>query len=150
MSAYILDAAGFVTGTFDGPGAPAGSTSVPPPANAIQPLRFVDGAWLAEAVAPTSWDDVPPEYWHIDIGPFFDRFGQKALTITSSEDNVVKGLLTLILPRKYIDLKRADMPQMLGILVSKGLITAAEKQAVLTNPTTEYERHYKGLPQPTA
>jgi hypothetical protein len=46
MTAWILDAAGFLTGTYDGPGQPASSTRIQPPENAAQPLRFVDGAWL--------------------------------------------------------------------------------------------------------
>lgn len=99
-----------------------------------------------------SWSDpeLDTRYWWIDVGPFFDRFGAKALGITGSTDFQVQGLVTLLLPRKYVDLRRADLPQMLDLLVAKGLITAAEKIAVISPPTSEYERHIKGLPQPTA
>ncbi|MDN4056345.1 hypothetical protein QPK32_25080 [Massilia sp. YIM B02763] len=48
MTAWILDAAGFVTGLFDGPGQPANSVTIQPPQNAAQPLRFVNGAWLIQ------------------------------------------------------------------------------------------------------
>ena len=98
-----------------------------------------------------SWSDpgLDPRYWWVDVGPFFDRFGAKALSITSSTDPQVQGLVSLLLPRKYVDLKRADLPSMLDILVAKSLITTADKTAVLTTPTNEYERHIKGLPQPT-
>lgn len=97
---------------------------------------------------PVLWANAPAEYWWIDIGPFFDRFGIKALDVVSSTEQQVQGLLTLILPRKYVDLKRLDLPQLLNILVAKDLITPAEKVSILTTPTTEYERHIKGLQQP--
>lgn len=145
--AWILDMAGYVTGTFDGPGAPANSTKVEPPANAAQPLRFFNGAWLVEPPAVT-WSTAPAEYWWIDVGSFFDRFGSKALAITSSTDPEVAGLVTLVVPRKYVDLQRADLPMLLDVLVVKGIITEAEKAAVLTTPTTEHERYVAGLPQP--
>lgn len=120
--------------------------------------RLIDGAWQAppapepapepEPAPSLTWANAPAQYWWIDVGPFFDRFGQKAIVITSSTDTVVAGLVTLIMPRKYVDLKREDLPQLLGILVTKGIITNAEMQAVLNTPTTDYERHIKGLPQP--
>lgn len=96
------------------------------------------------------WADagLDPRYHWIDVGPFFDRFGLKALSITGSTDPQVQGLVTLLLPRKYVDLKRADLPSMLDLLVSKSLITAAEKAAVLNPQTSEYERHIKGMAQP--
>lgn len=97
-----------------------------------------------------SWSDanLDKRYWWINVGPFFDRFGAKALGVVSSTDPVVQGIVTLTMPREYIDLKRADLSQMLDVLVSKGLITNAEKTAIIAPPTTEYERHIKGLPQP--
>lgn len=103
----------------------------------------------ASSTAP-QWTDpaLDPRYWWVDVGPFFDRFGAKALSITSSTDAQVQGLVSLLLPRKYVDLKRADLPAMLDLLVSKGLITGAEKATVLTTPTSDYERHSKGLEQP--
>lgn len=99
--------------------------------------------------APTWVDaDLDPRYWWINVGPFFDRFGPKALAIVSSADDQVRGVVQLCMPRQYIDLKRADLPVMVGLLVLKGIITEAEKTAALTAPTTDYERHIKGLPQP--
>ena len=105
--------------------------------------------WVSPPQAP-SWSDADlnPQYWWINVGPFFDRFNGKAINITSSTDPVVQGLLTLTLPREYIDLKRADLAGMLDILIAKGLINSADKTAILTPPTTEYERHIKGLVQP--
>lgn len=99
---------------------------------------------------PPTWasPNLDERYHWIDVGPFFDRFGAKALDITSSADAQVQGLITILLPRKYVDLKRADLPAMLNILVGKSLITLAEKAVVLNPQTTTYERHIKDLPQP--
>lgn len=112
----------------------------------IGPGQFSDPSYKA----PPAWSDpgLDPRYWWIDVGPFLDRFGAKALAITGSPDQQVQGLVTLLLPRKYVDLKRADLPSMLDLLISKGIITPSEKAAVLASPTTDYERHIKGLPQP--
>lgn len=105
--------------------------------------------WVSAPQTP-SWSDTDlnPQYWWINVGPFFDRFNGKAINITSSTDPVVQGLLTLTLPREYIDLKRADLAGMLDILIAKGLINSDDKTAILSPPTTEYERHIKGLVQP--
>lgn len=83
--------------------------------------------------ATLSWadPDLPPEYHWIDVGPFFDRFGAKALAITSSTNATVQGLVTLILPRKYIDLKRKDLPQMVGLLQQMGMINSDDFAAVM-------------------
>jgi hypothetical protein len=114
-----------------------GQNFAPPPMPAVQ--------------QPPRWNDtnLDQRYHWIDVGPFFDRFGAKALSITGSTDPQVQGLVTLLLPRKYVDLKRADLPAMLDMLVSKGLITSADKSAVLNPQTAEYERHVKGMVQPT-
>lgn len=117
-------------------------------------VSIPDGADLAAlgyAPAPApSWADVAldPRYFWIDVGPFFDRFGAKALAITGSTDPQVQGLVTLLLPRKYVDLKRADLPSMMDLLVAKGLINNDDKTAVLNPQTTDYERHVKGMVQP--
>ncbi len=118
--------------------------------NAGPGWRYDGTAFAPPSLAAPSWGDptLDPRYWWIDVGPFFDRFGLKALGVVSSADPVVQGAVTLCMPRQYIDLKRPDLPSMLDVLVSKGLITAVEKAAILTNPTTDYERHIKGLPQP--
>jgi hypothetical protein len=102
------------------------------------------------AVAVPSWSDpaLDPRYHWVDVGPFFDRFGAKALSVTGSTDPQVQGLVTLLLPRKYVDLKRVDLPSMLDLLISKGLIDGADKAAVLNPVTSDYERHVKGLAQP--
>lgn len=126
---------------------PLGSSTVIDPSVA-RPAWAVDPPGANNGL---SWSQpLSPEYFWIDVGPFFDRFGAKALTITSSTNTTVQGLITLILPRKYVDLKRADLPQMLGVLQQLGLVTSSEVTTVLNPVTTELERHIKGLPQPSA
>lgn len=128
-----------------------------------QEPRLVDGIWecgdqrftdldgtLYKPVPapPLTWANAPEQYWWVDVGPFFDRFGDKAIVVTSADDSVVRGMLTLITPRAYVDLKRPDLPGLLEILVAKQLITADDATRILATPTTDYERHVKGLPQP--
>jgi hypothetical protein len=93
--------------------------------------------------------DLDPRYHWIDVGPFMDRFGGYALAIAGSSDPEVRGMVTLLLPRKYIDLRRLDVAQFVGLLVAKELIGQTRADIVLDPVTTEAERHIKGLPQPT-
>lgn len=114
--------------------------------------KMYPGQWTYLYTRSTlpSWSDtqLDQRYYWIDVGPFFDRFGAKALDITGSTDPQVQGLITLLLPRKYVDLKRQDLPSMLDLLVAKGLINSTDKANVLNPQTTEYERHIKDMPQP--
>lgn len=102
------------------------------------------------AIRVPTWADadLDPRYGWLDVGPFMDRFGTKALALTSSTDPQIQGVIALVMPRKYIDLKRPDLSQMLDLLISKGAIGPADKLAVLNPVTTDAERHIKGLPQP--
>lgn len=109
----------------------------------------VVNAWISPPPQP-KWNDqnLDPRYWWINVGPFFDRFNGKAINITSSTDPVVQGLLTLVLPREYIDLKRQDLSVMMDTLIAKSLISTADKDVILNAKTTEYERFIKGMPEP--
>lgn len=114
---------------------------------------FAPGNWTYEgdnSPAQVAWSDpnLDPRYHWVDLGPFLDRFGVKALAVTGSSDLQVQGLITLLLPRKYIDLKRADLPGMLDLLVSKSLINVTDKASILNPVTTDYERYIKDMPQP--
>ncbi len=99
-----------------------------------------DGVWNKDVL---NFDPVVNsiEYeWYIDVGPFFDRFGSKALAVVSSEDAMVKGLVLMTLSRKWIDLKRPDVGVFLDLLVSKGLIDIADLQRILTTPVSRSEQ----------
>ena len=45
----------------------------------------------------------------LDIGAFFDRFGPAKLAILTSQDQVVKALVTDLQTRHWVDLKRDDV-----------------------------------------
>jgi len=115
--------------------------------------RVIDPPELPRPVSSVpSWSDadLDPRYHWIDVGPFMDRFGAKAVTVAGSNDATVRGMVLLMQPRKYIDLKRADVASFIGILRDgKGLITESEANAILSPITTDAERHVKGLTQPT-
>lgn len=106
------------------------------------------------APAPAAPD---PRLWWIDVGPFYDRFGPDALAIAASEHGSCKAVQTLTGVRKYIDLKDPRVAVMIDMLIAfaqpaaqpfspgSGPMTEAKKAAILDTPTTEHERHVKGL-----
>lgn len=100
-----------------------------------------------------------PEFWWIDVGPFYDRFGPDALAIAASDHGACRAVQTLTGVRKYIDLKDPRIGQMIDMLIAvqqpaaqafapgSGPMTATKKAAILSTATTERERHVKGLVQ---
>ena len=105
---------------------------------------------------PVQWTDpnLSPEYWWLDVGPFFDRFasiGSPAikLAVLTGTGPYCTAARFDALPRKYIDLKRTDLPTVLaGIGSEVPALTPEIQAAILSTYTTEYERYIKGLPQP--
>lgn len=110
--------------------------------------------------APVVVHTEPAWVWWIDVGPFYDRFGPDALAIAASDNGACKAVQTLTGVRKYVDLKDPRIGQMIDMLIAmnqpdaqtfapgSGPMTPAKKAAILDTPTTEYERHIKGLPDP--
>ena len=106
---------------------------------------------------PTVVQPPDPRLWWVDVGPFYDRFGADALAIAASDHGACKAVQTLTGVRKYIDLKDHRVAAMIDMLIAtaqpaaqpwapgSGPMTAAKKAAILTTPTTEVERHVKGL-----
>ena len=111
--------------------------------------------------------DVPPpvvpedeRLWWIDVGPFYDRFGADALAIAASDHSACRAVQTLTGVRKYIDLRDPRVADMIDMLIAtaqpaaqawapgSGPMTPAKMAAILTTPTTDYERHIKGLLAP--
>lgn len=113
------------------------------------------GAWRLGVQDPEPAED--PRMWWTDVGPFYDRFGADALAIAASDHGACKAVQTLTSVRKYIDLKDLRVAGMIDMLIATGQpvaqpwapgsgpMTPAKKAAILTTPTTEYERHIKGL-----
>ncbi len=106
---------------------------------------------------PAPEPDEDLRLWWVDVGPFYDRFGADALAIAASDHGACKAVQTLTGVRKYIDLKDLRVAGMIDMLIATGQpaaqpwapgsgpMTPAKKAAILTTPTTEYERHIKGL-----
>lgn len=92
-----------------------------------------------EVVEPAAAE--PENAWWIYVGPFYDRFGAQKLPILSSADPTVAAIVRDSAVRKYIDLKRAELPGTLDLLIAAGF--AIDKVAILTTPVPEADR-YKG------
>ena len=118
------------------------------------------GKWRLAAVQDVPAEPAPeedPRIWWLDVGPFYDRFGTDAVAIASSDHGACKAVQTLTGVRKYIDLKDPRIAQMIDMLIAtaqpaaqpwapgSGPMTVEKKEAILTTPTTESERHVKGL-----
>jgi hypothetical protein len=104
----------------------------------------------APEVVPLTWDNAPAEYWWISPGAFRDRFGAAKLAVLMSQNPVAMALREDAADRDYIDLKRADMPQLIAALAGVvPEVTADIQEAIQHAPTTELERFVKGLPQPS-
>lgn len=144
------------------------TTPVAPGDVAAQPVEgepwpnWDGNAWIAAPyVAPPDVIEPEPEtdprLWWVDVGPFYDRFGSDALAIAASDHGACKAVQTLTGVRKYIDLRDLRVASMIDMLIATGQpaaqpwapgsgpMTPAKKAAILTTPTTEYERHIKGL-----
>ena len=101
--------------------------------------------------------EADPRLWWTDVGPFYDRFGADALAIAASDHGACRAVQTLTGVRKYIDLKDPRVAAMIDMLIAtnqpaaqpwapgSGPMTVEKKAAILETPTTEYERHIKGL-----
>ncbi len=98
--------------------------------------------------------------WWLEVGPFYDRFGADAVAIAASDHGACKAVQVMTSVRKYVDLKDPRIGQMIDMLIAaaqpeaqawapgSGPMTLAKKAAILDTPTTDYERHIKGLPDP--
>ena len=85
---------------------------------------------------------VDPALWRIDVGSFFDRFGEAKLAVLSSENSVVKAMITDASVRKYIALieRKDELTQMLGLLQTLVPGISLDVAAILETEPTEAER----------
>ena len=147
MNRYALVSGGIVQNVVESAEPIDAWTECP---DAVSPgWLFADGTFMEPE------DD--PRIWWIDIGPFKDRLGMLAPTIYASNHDACKGVVGLVEGRKYIDLKDPRIAAMMGVLIAvaqpavnpvwpgSGPMTAAMRDEILNTPTTEYERHIKGL-----
>ena len=104
------------------------------------PLTEFDHAeYIEDAVAETPVD---PVLWRIDVGSFFDRFGDAKLAILASENTIVKAMITDASVRKYISLieRKDELTQMLGLLQSLVPGIGLDVTAILETEPAEAER----------
>ena len=85
---------------------------------------------------------VDPARWRIDVGSFFDRFGDAKLAILSSENAVVKAMIMDASVRKYIALveRKDELTQMLGLLQTLVPGISLDVAAILETEPTDAER----------
>ena len=85
---------------------------------------------------------VDPALWRIDVGSFFDRFGDAKLAILSSENPVVKAMITDASVRQYISLieRKDELTQMLGLLLTLVSGISLDVAAILETEPTDAER----------
>ena len=85
---------------------------------------------------------VDPALWRIDVGSFFDRFGEAKLAILSSENAVVKAMITDASVRKYIALieRKDELAQMLRLLQSLVPGISLDVAAIIETEPTDAER----------
>lgn len=161
---FEFDLHGWYVGASDEPG-PRTTTEAPANTSTGEAEGELRANWTGAI-----WVDVPyeappappepesdPRIWWMDVGPFYDRFGPDALAIAASDHGACKAVQTLTGVRKYIDLKDPRVAAMIDMLIltaqpttqpwapGSGPMTPEKKAAILTTPTTEYERHIKGL-----
>ena len=133
-------------GWFSAEEIPGRTTSIEPPQHGDktvgQPFpNWTGHEWVLATYYEPPAPPAPPEdanAWWIYVGPFYDRFGAQKWPILASTDPMVGALIKDCSVRKYIDLKRADLPGALDLLVAKGF--AIDKTAILTTPVPDGER----------
>lgn len=132
MSYYILNSAGFVTGTYDGPGQPANSTSIAPPDGAAVPLQFLNGAWVL----------AQPTDRFVSNFAFFDRFTSEErakIRQFATQDADTADFLMLANAAKKIDLDLDKVKQGINYFILVGILTADRGNTILTAQVTADE-----------
>lgn len=122
---------------------------------AVQTQPIMIGAKLVLGVIQAKPQD--PRMWWIDVGPFKDRLGIDGMALSASTNATCQAIKEQLYDRKYVDLKSTQTAQLLGMLMAAvqpvanasfpgaGPITALKIAAITGTPTTEAERHIKGL-----
>lgn len=154
---YYFDQYGWAT---DIPNPDRATDSEPPVCSNGQRPNWTGTHWVCAVYTAPPAAVAPPEdprIWWVDTGPFRDRMGMDALAIGASTHDACKGVSSMLSDRQYVGLKDPRTAAMLDILIAtnqpaanpifpgSGPMTAAKKAAILNTPTTEYERHIKGL-----
>lgn len=122
------------------------------------------GDWVACGDAAPGWiydaesnefspitNSPPPVYeWHIDVGPFLDRFGFKSFAVDASTDPFVRSFsIDVNSRRKWINLREPRVMSALAYLagqtipmigtIAAPILTLAEVDSILNTPVREDE-----------
>lgn len=111
-------------------------------------IRDIDGYSMAEfdhveyvedAAAETPVD---PSAWRIDVGSFFDRFGDAKIPILASDNAIVQALIKDASVRQYIALveRKDELTQMLGLLQTLVPGVSLDVAAILETVPSDVER----------
>jgi hypothetical protein len=122
----------------------------------------VNGEWVLCGNAGPGWSYngntfeappvIPPEpadlcEWLIDLGPYFDRFGNAKMAVLTSTDAGVKAIIQDASIRKWIDLRLPAVAQALAYIGSViPAVDATLRSAIVNTPvTTEENRALRKL-----
>ena len=114
---------------------------------AAQAVTEIDGYPFSDFGHVEYIEDAPvqaidPAHWRIDVGSFFDRFGDAKISILASENPIVKATITDASVRKYIALieRKDELTLMLGLLQTLVPGISLDAAAILETEPTEAER----------
>ena len=91
------------------------------------------GHWRAVEVPEPPAPAAPVWEWHIDIGPFFDRFGAAKMAVLTCSDTGVQAILKDTQVRKWLDLRLPEIEQSVQYIASKVPALTAELQDQIVN-----------------
>ena len=86
-----------------------------------------------------TWETAQEEYFWIEVGAFYDRFGDAKVPVLASSDNIVQALVRDTQIRKYIDIMRPDVVQFVGYLQLVVEEVTQDVVDAIFAPTTEEE-----------
>jgi len=97
--------------------------------------------------APVVVTPTDPCEWLIDLGPYFDRFGNAKMAVLTSTDAGVKAIIQDASIRKWIDLRLPAVAQALAYIGSViPAVDATLQSAILNTPvSTEENRALRKL-----
>ena len=130
---------------------PGRTTGIEPPAHGDKTVgqpypNFIspDQGWaMPDYVEPVPPPPPPPPIWtwYIDLGPFYDRFGDTKMAVLTSTDLGIAAIIRDVNIRKWIDLQRTDVAQSLAYIGTKvPVVTPALQTQILTTPVTAEEQ----------
>ena len=110
----------------------------------------INGEWIACGNAGPGWTydgntfeapvvvpPVDPCEWLIDLGPYFDRFGNAKMAVLTSTDAGIKAIIQDASIRKWIDLRLPAVAQALAYIGSViPAVTPALQSAIINTPVS--------------